>query len=266
LPALVLATDLGLPPPFRLVTLREAGCAHAHAVAIAAAAGAGTLVRVGRADTAELALVLEPEPPLRTARCVLYLAMNALADALATWCPPEKPLTFAWPTSLRVDGATVGGADLAWPPGAGEDEPPAWLVVSAEIRLAARRGTAEPGRDPTRTTLAEEGFAPLAPADLVAAFARHLLLGLDTWGERGFAPLAERYLARLEPEPAGRRRGLAPDGDLLVRAAAGGPRQPAAEGGILQPAAEGGILQPAAEGGVERRSLVAALGAGPAWR
>src|SRR5581483_5964804 len=81
---------LDLPPPFQLVTLREAGDAFTHAQAIAPEQGAGTLVVVGRFDVAEFALVLEPEQPLRTARGVLYAGMNALADALAVHAPPEK--------------------------------------------------------------------------------------------------------------------------------------------------------------------------------
>src|SRR5262245_39389354 len=47
---------LDLPPPFRLVTLREVGDAFAHAKAVAASEGAGTLVHVGRFDLAEFAV------------------------------------------------------------------------------------------------------------------------------------------------------------------------------------------------------------------
>ncbi len=73
------APALDLPPPFRLVTLREVGDAFAHAKAIAAEAGAGTLVHVGRFDLVEFAVVLEPEEPLRTARRAFYAGMVALA-------------------------------------------------------------------------------------------------------------------------------------------------------------------------------------------
>src|SRR6266568_8666936 len=88
---------LDLPPPFRLVMLREAGDAFAHARAIAAAEGAGTLVHVGRFDLAEFAVVLEPEEPLKTARRALYAGLVALADALAVHAPPERPISFDWP-------------------------------------------------------------------------------------------------------------------------------------------------------------------------
>ena len=76
---------LDLPPPFRLVTLREVGDAFVHATTIAAEAGAGTLVHVGRFDLVEFAVVLEPEEPLRTARCAFYAGM---ARALREGAPP----------------------------------------------------------------------------------------------------------------------------------------------------------------------------------
>ena len=72
---------LDLPPPFRLITLREVGDAFAHAASVASEAGAGTLVYVGRFDLAEFAVVLEPEEPLETARRALYAGLAALAAA-----------------------------------------------------------------------------------------------------------------------------------------------------------------------------------------
>src|SRR3984957_8035236 len=141
------ALVLDLPPPFRLVTLREVGDAFAHAIAIAAEHGAGTLVHVGRFDLAEFAVVLEPEEPLRTARRAIYTGICALGDALAASAPPEKALSFDWPDAIRIDGGLVGGARLAWPAAAQEDETPAWLVFGAMIRLVAR-GADGPGLRP----------------------------------------------------------------------------------------------------------------------
>src|SRR5919201_295077 len=148
---------LDLPPPFRLVTLREVGDAFAHAKAIAAEEGAGTLVYVGRFDLAEFAVVLEPEEPLRTARRALYAGLVALADALAVHAPPERPITFDWPDAVRVDGGLVGGARLAWPAGSDANEPSAWLVFGATIRTVAM-GEEEPGVRPLASALEEEGF------------------------------------------------------------------------------------------------------------
>src|SRR6266436_3804010 len=72
---------LDLPPPFRLLTLREVGDAFAHATRVAAQEGAGTLVHVGRFDLVEFAVVLEPDEPLKTARRSLYAGVAALGGA-----------------------------------------------------------------------------------------------------------------------------------------------------------------------------------------
>ena len=104
------APEIALPPPFRLVTLREVGDAFAHAQANAAKDGAGTLVYVGRFDLVEFALVLEPDEPLQTARRTLYAGMNALADALAVHAPPEKPIRFDAGRGPSMAGWSAGDA------------------------------------------------------------------------------------------------------------------------------------------------------------
>ena len=208
------APALDLPPPFRLVTLREAGDAFAYACSIATQEGAGTLVHVGRFDLAEFAVVLEPEEPLRTARRALYAGMCALADALAVHAPPEKPINFDWPDAIRVDGGLVGGGRLGWAKG-DEAEPPQWLVFGAMIRTVAM-GENEPGLRPLGSALEEEGFDDVGSGRLVESFARHLMVTIDSWQEQGFAGLAKSYLARLAPK-TGARRDLDENGDLLER-------------------------------------------------
>jgi Biotin/lipoate A/B protein ligase family len=206
---------LDLPPPFRLVTLREVGDAFAHAKSVAATEGAGTLVYVGRFDLVEFAVVLEPEEALKTARRALYAGLAALADALAVHAPPERPINFDWPDAVRVDGGLVGGGRLAWPPGADENEPPAWLVFGAMIRTVAL-GAEEPGLRPLSAALEEEGFDDLGSGALVESFARHFMVAIDAWQESGFGEVAKSYLARLAPE-SGLRRDIDDNGDLLVR-------------------------------------------------
>lgn len=227
---------LDLPPPFHLVTLREVGDAFRHAADVAADEGAGTLVYVGRFDLAEFAVVLEPDEPLRTARRALYAGLAALADALAVYAPPEKPITLDWPDAIRVDGGLVGGARLAWPEQAREDEVPPWLVFGASVRTVAMNEGGS-GLHPLSAALDEEGFDGLGSGRLVESFARHFMVAIDAWQEHGFAAVARNYLARLAPEK-GVRREIADDGDLLVR------RMGSTE--------------------MERRSLVAAL-ANPSW-
>jgi hypothetical protein len=206
---------LDLPPVYRLVTLREVGDAFVHAQAIAAEEGAGTLVYVGRFDLAEFAVVLEPDEPLRTARRAFYAGCAALADALAVYAPPEKPIEFVWPDAVRVDKGLVGGARLAWPAGADEDVTADWLVFGGMIRTV-NMGEEEAGLYPMSAALAEEGFDDAGSGRLVESFARHLMVALDAWNEKGFGEVAKSYLPRLAAEK-GVRREIADNGDLLVR-------------------------------------------------
>ena len=209
-----LATALDLPPGFRLVTLREVGDAFAHAKANAAELGAGTLVFVGRFDLAEFAVVLEPEEPLRRARCAFYAGMAALIDALVAHAPPEKPLACVWPDAIYVDHGLVGGAQFAWSDGP-EDEPPGWLVFGGMIRTVSM-AEGEPGLRPLSAALEDEGFVDFSSGALVESFARHLMTYIDAWQEYGFSAVAKSYLPRLEPEK-GARSDIDDSGDLLVR-------------------------------------------------
>jgi hypothetical protein len=209
------APALDLPPPFRLVTLREVGDAFDHALTIASEAGAGTLVWVGRFDLVEFALVVEPDEPLAAARRTFYAGMAALADALLVHAPPEKLIAFDWPDAVFVDGGLIGGARLGWPAGAGEDAPPDWLVFGAMIRTVTNTA-GEPGLRPFAAALEEEGFDDLGPGRLVAGFARHFMVVLDAWKESGFSAVAKSYLQWL-PVESGVRRDIDANGDLLVR-------------------------------------------------
>jgi Biotin/lipoate A/B protein ligase family len=209
------AAALDLPPPFRLVTLREVGDAFAHATAIAAEAGAGTLVWVGRFDLVEFALVVEPDEPLNTARRTFYAGMAALADALLVHAPPEKLIAFDWPDAVFVDGGLVGGGRLAWPADAIEDAAPDWLVFGAMIRTVTT-AAGEPGLRPFAAALEEEGFDELGWGRLVESFARHFMVTVDGWREGGFATVAKSYLQWLPTEP-GVRRDIDDNGDLTVR-------------------------------------------------
>jgi hypothetical protein len=208
---------LDLPPPFRLVTLREVGDAFLHAQQIAVEEGAGTLVYVGRFDMAEFAVVLEPDETLRTARRAFYAGMSALGDALLVHAPPEKPIAIDWPDALRVDGGLVGGGRLAWPDDADEDAVPDWLVFGGMIRTVSM--TEEAGLHPLETALDQEGYEEHGASALVESFARHLMAAIDAWEQDGFGTVMKEYLARLSPEK-GARRDIGENGDLIVRWAA----------------------------------------------
>ncbi len=233
---------LDLPPGYSVVALRERGDAFVHAKEIAATEGAGTLVWVRRFDTVEFALVLEPEQILSDARRVLYGVMNAAADAVAAFCPPERPLEFSWPDTIMLDGGILGGARLAWPPGCAEDAVPDWLVASVMLRsvVAVKRDLAQMLEPPPSglshqldhiqrrgTSLEAEGFEIMEAEPIINSFCRHFLVYLDRWNEKGFVPVGQTYLARL-PEQKGVKRGIDVNGDLLARTLAD-PKNPKRE-------------------------------------
>jgi Biotin/lipoate A/B protein ligase family len=191
---------LKLPSPFRVVSLREAGDAFAHAKLIASEQGAATLVHVGRFDLMELAVVLEPEEPLTTARRVVYAGLIALREALLIHLPPQRLITFAWPDAIRVDGVPIGGARLAWPVAADEGNVPDWLVFGAMSRIRADD---------------ETGFGIADPNQLVEDCVRHFMAILDAWQADGFSIVAKSYLAHLAEE-AGTPSTIDDNGDLLV--------------------------------------------------
>jgi hypothetical protein len=212
--AAALAPKLSLPPAYRLIAVREYGDALRHAARIAPEEGAGAFVWVGRFDVLEFAVVLEPEEPLESARRAVFAGMNAIAEALASFIPPEKPVTLAWPATVAVDGGRLGGGQLAWPEDCPEDAVPDWLVFGGQL-LAVPVGIADTGAHPAVTWLQEEGFETDDHVAVVESFARHLMVAFDDWAERGFEAVAEAYLARL-PNTAGSRRGLDRNGDLLI--------------------------------------------------
>ncbi|SEL06244.1 Biotin/lipoate A/B protein ligase family protein [Bosea lupini] len=210
-----------LPPGFSLVTLRESGDAFAHAQAIAAEAGAATLVWVRRFDIVEFAVVLEPDAILAEARLAHYLAMNALADALAVHSPPERPVLFRWPDALTYDLGLIGGGRLGWPTDCPENQVPDWLVFGAMVR-ATTMSPFELGQ--TGVGMAEEGFEEVDAVDLIESFCRHLMLGVSHWQDEGAKAAARRWLDRLE-KVVGVRHGIEPNGDLIATSQFGTERR-----------------------------------------
>jgi biotin-(acetyl-CoA carboxylase) ligase len=212
---------LDLPPGYTLVALRELGDAFAHGCDIAADAGAATLIWVRRYDLVEFAVVLEPDEPLKSARRALFAGMNAVADAIAAHCPPEREVNFDWPDVVRFDGGLLGGARLGWPKDCAEDEIPAWLVFGVILR-AADMAHVEELQAASGVSLLSEGFEMIDTDAIIESFARHLMTAFDRWNERGFEAIARDYLERLPVRKAGERRTIDRNGDLLAALPAGG--------------------------------------------
>jgi len=211
---------LDLPPGYTLVALRELGDAFAHGCEIAAEAGAGTLIWVRRYDLVEFAVVFEPDEPLTSARRAFFAGMNAVADAIAAHCPPEREVTFEWPDAIRFDAGLLGGARLGWPGDCAETDVPNWLVFAVILR-AADMVHLDEVQAASGVSMLGAGFE-MADADaIIGSFARHLMTAFDRWNELGFDAIARDYLARLPTRKAGEIRAIDINGDLLVKLPAG---------------------------------------------
>ncbi|GJD62882.1 hypothetical protein CS379_09920 [Methylobacterium frigidaeris] len=196
-------SGLMLPPAFRPLRLTDASAGTAHERACALARGddeaAGTLVVGARPGTVEVAVVLAPEEPLSVARRVGLVGLTALAEAVGSHAPPDKPVTLDAAGTLFFDRARLGGGRLGWPQACAEEAVPDWLVFSAML-IASKREAGDPGHTPGSTSLEEEGFEAGADA-LVESFARHLLRGLSLWAEDGPAAALARGRDYLDADP-----------------------------------------------------------------
>lgn len=185
---------LSLPPPYRAVIVAS-GRSPAVEARAAAIAGddEGAIFWVDRADRLDCALILKPERPRREALPVIYAAALAFADALGAFAPPPSPIGFGWPGEILIDGGRAGRLALACAPSA-PTVVPAWAVLGFDLALTA--GSDEPGREPTQTCIADEGFEGFSPAAQIEGFSRHFLAWLNRWDEGGLAPIAAEWSRR----------------------------------------------------------------------
>ena len=201
-----------LPPLFDLKPLSpgEDPFDVASAAAQAGDAGAGDVFWSQRLDRIELAVVLEPDNPVRDSLMMLPLAMVAFGDALGAIGPPVLAVHFRWPDAVEVNGGFVGGFRIAMAEVANDDEVPDWLVVSFSIAVQMDLMDDAPGQRADETTLYDEGCGEITVDDLTESFARHFLTWINRWQEEGFEPVRLAWLVRLKQPEAGAGEDAAP--------------------------------------------------------
>ena len=203
--------------------------AHACRLARAGELGAGDVVWSRNTARAELALVLEPEVALERALQMAPLLMVALGDCLGSLCPPKVAVQYRWPRGILLNGALAGEVRIAAARGPAS-EIPAWLVVGAELDIAAPR---EDRQEWSRTSLSEEAGPDITRTDVLQSLSAHVLTWLNTWQEEGFRPVHDQWLFRAEgrEEPivvahngetiAGEVLGLDESANLLLKTTGG---------------------------------------------
>jgi BirA family transcriptional regulator, biotin operon repressor / biotin---[acetyl-CoA-carboxylase] ligase len=178
---------------------------------------------------AEFAVVLEPEVALERALQMGPLLMVALGDCLGSLCPPKVAVQYRWPGGILLNGALAGEVRLA-APRVLASEIPAWLVVGADLDIAAPR---EDRQEWSKTSLSEEAGPDITRTDILQSLAPHFLTWLNTWQEEGFRPVHDQWLFRAEGREAptavahggehveGRVLGLDESANLLLETTAG---------------------------------------------
>ncbi|WP_253798605.1 biotin/lipoate--protein ligase family protein [Rhodovulum sp. P5] len=200
------------------------------AVAVARArAGteAGLIVHNVTPDHLSAALVLAPEVPLAEAMAMVLAVANGFADAFGALAPSEVAAQFDWPGGFRINGGQCGGIRAAASTTA-PGKVPGWLVLGLDVPFRAPADR-EPGEDPERTTLDEEGCGDICPVRLVESWARHTLFWIHDWQEGGPARLHDHWCGRAfalgrdvtltagGERRSGRAIGLDEQGGLLLR-------------------------------------------------
>lgn len=152
----------------------------------------GTVVHNVQADRLRAAMVFAPEVPLRRALAMLPVCGLGLQNALGALAPPEVAVHLAWDGGIRVNGALCGGFRVA-ASGRDPEAVPDWLVVGLDLPIL--QTAADPGADPDRTALYDEGCAEVDPTTLLEAWVRHTLVWISRWDEDGAAPVHRDWLA-----------------------------------------------------------------------
>jgi biotin-(acetyl-CoA carboxylase) ligase len=193
--------------------------------------GAGDLGWSEDRDNLRMALVLEPE--VARPRCpeIIYAAMVAIGDSIGALSPPEVSITYRWPSIILANEGEVGFVDLVL----AEDEQegvPAWMVLSAYLRLRPGKNSPEPGRDPGQTSLWDEGCSDIGRSALLESASRHIVTQIHGWSEDGFKPIHEQWWGRLsgsgalapgvvENQAGETLLGLDESGNALLKTASG---------------------------------------------
>lgn len=187
--------DISFPPLFRGEAARPGVDPFAQAIS-AAALGCepGLIIYNEGGETMIAALVLAPDAPLDQAITVAFAVALGFADALGALAPPEVGVHFDWPGGIRVNGAKCGRVRAA----ASTEDPaatPDWLVVGFELSLTLPGG-AEPGADPDKTALFEEGCSEVDPYQLLESWSKHTLVWINAWLDDGLKKIHADWRSR----------------------------------------------------------------------
>lgn len=146
----------------------------------------GTVIYNLGGERLRAALIFAPEVPLEEAMAILPVCGLGFQAALGTLAPPEVAVHLEWDGRFRVNGAVCGRMRVK----ASTQDPeatPDWLILGLELSMTSRKSN--PGKDPDRTWLSEEGCGEITPDQLLECWVRHSLYWLNRWLDDGPRPV-----------------------------------------------------------------------------
>lgn len=147
---------------------------------------AGLVIYDLAADTLRAAIVFAPDVQLADAAAMLPVCGVGFQNALGALAPPEVGVHLGWDGGVYLNGGRAGHLAMA-ASGNDTDIDPDWLVVA--LTLSLWPDSDDTGLTPDQTALYAEGCADVAPDQLLEAWVRHTLVGINNWADGGMAKL-----------------------------------------------------------------------------
>ena len=188
-----------LPPLLRAEAV-DTGDVQAKAVAKAAAGEVGLVCYAPSGPLLDFALTLAPEVDAATASQMHHALMVAVGDAVGALAPPEVVVTYQFPGTILFNRGVAGAIQLVQGPLAADQTIPAWMVVSARLRLTSQMDDLPLDYRMANTSLEEEGAGFISRIRLLEACCRHFLVWVHKWEEEGFRPVHDMWSNRTEKQ------------------------------------------------------------------
>jgi BirA family transcriptional regulator, biotin operon repressor / biotin---[acetyl-CoA-carboxylase] ligase len=137
-----------------------------------------------------VSIVMRPAAAPARAAQLGFVAALALAESVGALCGTALDIRCKWPNDILVAGRKLAGILLESE--ITDDRTVDFVVIGAGANLASQPNDVEY----PATSLAEQGFPEVDPAQLLQAFIRGFDRWARIWREEGFAPIRAAWLAR----------------------------------------------------------------------
>jgi BirA family biotin operon repressor/biotin-[acetyl-CoA-carboxylase] ligase len=141
-------------------------------------------------------MILRPQPQWEDLNQLPLVTSVAIHAAIRPHVPASRAITIKWPNDLLIDGAKVSGTLIESHRAMRRTDAGRWtadaLVVGIGVNVAhfPSEGLLYPA-----TSLRRAGSA-VEREQVIRDLAQALVDALESWGERGFAPIRTAYLER----------------------------------------------------------------------